>query len=242
MTHSAGLVSEPAIRMGRFCVGLRVAAVAVLAGLLAGCGVYDLPEIRGRAVNDWNRVETAFKDRTALAGELIAIMETSDTADAAALTRLENARSAADNTLVASEDLDDATAVAAYTAAQTELVSAIEEALVAAADQDIFRGHETAAFVIEDLGSSQAAIEIAASAYNDSAAAYNAARREFPNKIWADRIYSDESDLVVLETTAAAITIPPIDLSPEPALEPDEFDDAAGEGETDADAIPPASN
>jgi len=241
MTHSAGLASEPAIRMGRFSVALRAAAVAVLAGLLAGCGVYELSELRQRAAGEWTKVEAAYQDRTALAGELIAILEASGTVDAAALTRLEAARSAADGTPVTPADLDDATVVAAYTAAQTGLVSAIEEVLVAAADQGIFRGNQDAAFVVEDLGSSQAAIEIAMNAYNSSASAYNAARREFPNKIWADRLYTNESDLVVLETTAAAITVPTIDFSPVPEpIVPDAAD--GSEADADADATPPASN
>lgn len=203
-------------RVVRLVTGL--AAGAVLAFGLAGCGVNSIPtkEEKGKAA--WSEVQNQYKRRADLVPQLVATVKGAAAQERNTLTAVVEARAKA-TSITAQVDASTVTDPAKfkeYQAAQDGLSSALGRLMVINEKYPDLKSNAAFMALQSQLEGTENRIAIARRDYNTAAQDYNTTLRTFPSVIWAKTLYGSSKPMAYFEAAPADANAPTVDFS-EPA-------------------------
>lgn len=194
----------------------RLSFAAATALALSACGLNSVPAAEENAKAKWADVEAAFQERANLIPNLQEVALASAEQERATLDAVVSARASATRPeiQVDAEDLDDAEAMATYSAAQNQLGGALSRLLVTMEAYPELRSQENFGRLMTQLEGQENRIRIAIRDYNEAVRGYNTTIRTFPDTIGANIIHGAEPMVQYEAATEGAEVAPTLDMRP----------------------------
>ena len=197
-----------------------MAAVAVLAPSVAGCGINTIPTKEERAQAAWADVQSQYQRRADLVPNLVATVQGAALQERTTLTQVVEARARATGVTVTPETLNDPAAFQRYQAAQGELSQALSRLLMVVENYPTLQSNQNFLALQSQLEGTENRIQVARRDYNEAVQTYNTTLRTFPNVIWAKTFHSGSQPMQLFTATEAAQSAPTVNfdgLSPNAA-------------------------
>lgn len=188
-----------------------IAAVAILAPAVAGCGINAIPEKEENAEAKWGGVQSAYQRRADLVPQLVATVQGAAISERTILTEVIQARSQATGVTVTSEALNNPGAFQQFQAAQGQLTEALSRLMVVVERYPEVRSNQNFIMLQQQLESTENRINIARLDYNEAVRDYNTSLRTFPTVIWAKTIHGGSEPMQIFQATEAAQAAPTVD-------------------------------
>ncbi len=198
-------------RVVRLVTGL--AAGAVLAFGLAGCGVNTIPtkEEKGKAA--WSEVQNQYQRRADLVPQLVATVKGAAAQERTTLTQVIEARAKATSVTVDASTISDPAKFQQFQQAQDGLSSALGRLMVIQERYPDLKSNAAFMSLQSQLEGTENRIAIARRDYNAAAQDYNTTLRTFPTIIWAKTMYGSSKPMEYFQATPAAANAPTVDFS-----------------------------
>ncbi|MBN8528522.1 MAG: LemA family protein [Caulobacterales bacterium] len=187
-----------------------MAAVAVLAPSVAGCGINTIPTKEERAQAAWADVQSQYQRRADLVPNLVATVQGAALQERTTLTQVVEARARATGVTVTPETLSDPAAFQRYQAAQGELSQALSRLLMVVENYPTLQSNQNFLTLQSQLEGTENRITIARRDYNEAVRDYNTSLRTFPTVIWAKTIHGGSKPMQLFTATAAAQSAPTV--------------------------------
>ena len=196
-------------RVVRLVTGL--AAGAVLAFGLAGCGVNTIPtkEEKGKAA--WSEVQNQYQRRADLVPQLVATVKGAAAQERTTLTQVIEARAKATSVQVNAEDLSDPAKVQQFQQAQAQLSQGLGRLLASVEAYPDLKTNQNFLDLQSQLEGTENRIAVAIRDYNEAVRAYNTRIRTFPDAIGAKIIHGAKPMTPFQATTPGAEEAPKVD-------------------------------
>ena len=197
-----------------------VAAIAVLAPSVAGCGINTIPTKEERAQAAWADVQSQYQRRADLVPNLVATVQGAALQERTTLTQVVEARARATGVTVTPETLNDPAAFQRYQAAQGELSQALSRLLMVVENYPTLQSNQNFLALQSQLEGTENRIAVSRRDYNEAVQTYNTTLRTFPSVIWAKTFHSGSQPMQLFTATEAAQSAPTVNfdgLSPNAA-------------------------
>ena len=194
-----------------------VAAAAVAAPALSGCGVNAIPTQDEAVKAAWGDVQSQYQRRANLIPNLVATVQGAAANERAILVDVQNARSRATSINVSAADVADPQKLAQYQQAQGELSQALGRLLVVQERYPDLKTNTNFIALQSQLEGTENRIQVAVRDYNGAVQRYNTTLRTFPTVLWAKTMYAGQKEAQPFAATAAAQTAPTVNFNIPPA-------------------------
>ncbi len=198
---------------------IRLAAVAVLALSLAGCGINQIPTLEEQAKAEWGQVENQYQRRADLIPNLVETVRGFAEQEREVLREVVEARAKATAITVTADDLDDPALVRQFQEAQAELSRSLGRLLVTVERYPELRSSQNFLTLQAQLEGTENRIAVARRDYIEAVRAYNTELRTFPGRLWAATLYSGNEPMATFEADEGAAEAPRVDFG-RPAAAP----------------------
>jgi LemA protein len=188
-----------------------IAAVAILAPAVAGCGINAIPTKEEAAKARWADVQSAYQRRADLVPQLVATVQGAAISERAILTEVIQARAQATGVTVTPETLNDPGAMQRYEAAQGQLSQALSRLMLVVERYPDVKSNQNFLVLQTQLEGTENRINVARIDYNEAVRDYNTSLRTFPTVIWANTIHGGSEPMQPFEGTVAAQSAPTVD-------------------------------
>lgn len=188
----------------------QMAAVAVAAATLAGCGVNTIPTNEERARAAWGDVQNAYQRRADLIPNLVATVQGAAISERTTLTQVIEARAQATAIKVDASTIQNPQQFQQYSAAQGQLSQALGRLLLVAERYPEVKSNQNFLALQSQLEGTENQVAVARNDYNEAARRYNTSLRTFPTVIWANTIHSGSKPMQYFEAAATAQTAPSV--------------------------------
>jgi len=188
-----------------------IAAVAILAPTVAGCGINAIPTKEEAARARWADVQSAYQRRADLVPQLVATVQGAAISERAILTEVIQARAQATGVTVTPETLNDPGAMQRYEAAQGQLSQALSRLMLVVERYPDVKSNQNFLVLQTQLEGTENRINVARIDYNEAVRDYNTSLRTFPTVIWANTIHGGSEPMQPFQGTEAAQTAPTVD-------------------------------
>ncbi len=192
----------------------RVAAVAVIAAGLGGCGVNSVPTAEELAKNKWADVQAAFQERANLIPNLAAVAKGAAEQEKGILVGVTEARAKATSITLSGDDLKDPAKMKAFQDAQNQLSGTLGGFGRLLANTEAYpevKSITNYQMLQSQLEGQENRIRIALKDYNEAVRAYNTTIRTFPDAIGAKIIYGAKPMVPYEAATPGANVAPSLD-------------------------------
>ena len=192
----------------------RVAAVAVIAAGLGGCGVNSVPTAEELAKNKWADVQAAFQERANLIPNLAAVAKGAAEQEKGILVGVTEARAKATSITLSGDDLKDPAKMKAFQDAQNQLSGTLGGFGRLLANTEAYpevKSITNYQMLQSQLEGQENRIRIALKDYNEAVRAYNTTIRTFPDAIGAKVIYGAKPMVPYEAATPGANVAPSLD-------------------------------
>lgn len=187
-----------------------LAAIAVMAPAVAGCGYNTIPEKQVNAERAWADVQSQYQRRADLVPNLVATVQASAIQERTTLTQVIEARAKATSVTV---NADDPASFAAYQEAQGQLSSALSRLLVSVEAYPQLQANQNFLALQTQLEGTENRINVARRDYNEAVRDYNTTLRTFPSIIWAKTLHGGSKPMQLFTATTAAQSAPTVDFN-----------------------------
>ena len=187
-----------------------LAAVAILAPAVAGCGVNAIPTKEEAAKARWADVQSQYQRRSDLIPNLVATVQGAAIAERTTLTQVIEARARATGVTVTPETLSDPAAFQQYQAAQGQLSQALSRLMLVVERYPEVRSNQNFIALQSQLEGTENRISVARRDYNEAVRDYNTSLRTFPTVIWAKTLHAGSDPMQLFAATEAAQTAPTV--------------------------------
>ena len=177
---------------------------------LAGCGVNAIPTKEERARAAWGDVQSQYQRRADLVPNLVATVQASAVQERTVLNEVIEARARATSVNVTPED---AAAMQAFQASQSELAGALSRLLLVVENYPELQSNRNFLELQSQLEGAENRIAIARRDYNEAVRDYNTELRTFPGVVWASTIHGGSEPMQPFEATEAAQTAPEVNFN-----------------------------
>ena len=188
-----------------------LAALAVAAPALSGCGVNAIPTKDEAVKAAWGDVQSQYQRRANLIPNLVATVQGAAANERAILVDVQNARSKA--TSITVNDVGDAAKMGQYQQAQGELSQALGRLMVVQERYPDLKTNQNFIALQSQLEGTENRIQVSVRDYNGAVQSYNTTLRTFPTVIWAKTMYSGQKEAQPFAATAAAQTAPTVNFN-----------------------------
>jgi LemA protein len=188
-----------------------IAAVAILAPTVAGCGINAIPTKEEAAKARWADVQSAYQRRADLVPQLVATVQGAAISERTILTEVIEARAQATGVTVTPETLNDPGAMQRFEAAQGQLSQALSRLMLVVERYPDVKSNQNFLVLQTQLEGTENRINVARIDYNEAVRDYNTSLRTFPTVIWANTIHGGSEPMQPFEGTVAAQTAPTVD-------------------------------
>lgn len=191
--------------------GVRLATLLLLATLLTGCGINNIPTYDEQAKAAWAQVENQYQRRADLIPNLVETVKGYAKHEQETLTAVIEARAKATSIQVDASTLNNPQAMQQYQQAQSQLSGALSRLMVVSERYPELKADQNFLALQAQLEGTENRISVARRDFIASVERYNLEIRTFPGRIWHSLMYSDMPLRETFEATApAANQAPPV--------------------------------
>lgn len=166
-------------------------AVLLLATLLSGCGINNIPRYDEQVKSAWAQVENQYQRRADLIPNLVETVQGFALQERETLREVTEARSRATSIQISAEDLDDPERMRQFEQAQAQLTGALSRLMAVSERYPELRSNENFLALQSQLEGTENRIAVARRDYVTAVERYNTEIRTFPGRIWHSFLYSD---------------------------------------------------
>lgn len=191
--------------------GARLATLLLLATLLSGCGINNIPTYDEQAKAAWAQVENQYQRRADLIPNLVETVKGYAKHEQETLTAVIEARAKATSIQVDASTLNNPQAMQQFQQAQNQLSGALSRLMVVSERYPELKANQNFLALQAQLEGTENRISVARRDFITSVERYNREIRTFPGRIWHSLMYSDMPLRETFEATApAANQAPPV--------------------------------
>lgn len=191
--------------------GARLATLLLLATLLSGCGINNIPTYDEQAKAAWAQVENQYQRRADLIPNLVETVKGYAKHEQETLTAVIEARAKATSIQVDTSTLNNPQAMQQFQQAQNQLSGALSRLMVVSERYPELKANQNFLALQAQLEGTENRISVARRDFITSVERYNREIRTFPGRIWHSLMYSDMPLRETFEATApAANQAPPV--------------------------------
>ncbi|HDZ36772.1 MAG TPA: LemA family protein, partial [Marinobacter sp.] len=163
----------------------------MLAFLLSGCGINNIPTYDENVKAAWAQVENQYQRRADLVPNLVETVKGFAKQEKETLTAVIEARSKATSIQVDESILNNPAKLQQFQKAQGELSSALSRLMVVSERYPDLKSNQNFLALQSQLEGTENRIAVARRDFIQSVERYNTEIRTFPGKIWHSMLYSD---------------------------------------------------
>lgn len=189
---------------------LRRLPLLILALLLSGCGINNIPSYDEQVKSAWAQVENQYQRRADLIPNLVETVKGYARQEQDTLTAVVEARSRATSIQVDASTLDNPEQLRQFDEAQQQLSGALSRLMVVVERYPDLKSNQNFLALQSQLEGTENRIAVARRDFIAAVQRYNTEIRTFPGRIWHTLLYSD---LPLRESFEA--TAPDAELAPE---------------------------
>ncbi len=200
---------------------LALLAATFAAAVLSGCGYNDLQRQDEQIKSAWSEVLNQYQRRADLVPNLVNTVKGYAAQEERVLTEVTNARASVGSIKATPELINDPEAFAKFTAAQSQLQSALSRLLVVAENYPQLKSDQNFRDLQSQLEGTENRITVARNRYIKSVQEYNTTVRSFPTNLTAMLFKMNVKPNFSVENEKAISAPPTVDFSkPAPAPAP----------------------
>ncbi|MBQ0815309.1 MAG: LemA family protein [Marinobacter sp.] len=180
----------------------QLTALLMLAFLLTGCGINNIPTYDENVKAAWSQVENQYQRRADLVPNLVETVKGFAAQEKETLTAVIEARSKATSIQVDESILNNPQKLQQFQQAQGELSSALSRLMAVSERYPDLKSNQNFLALQSQLEGTENRIAVARRDFIQSVERYNTEIRTFPGKIWHSILYSDMELRENFEATA----------------------------------------
>lgn len=169
----------------------RFAFVMIMAMLLTGCGVNNIPTYDEQVKSSWAQVENQYQRRADLVPNLVETVKGFARQEQETLTAVVEARSKATSIQIDAESLDDPEKMRQFEQAQQQLTGALSRLMAVSERYPDLKSNQNFLALQSQLEGTENRIAVARRDFITSVERYNTEIRTFPGRLWHSFLYSD---------------------------------------------------
>nr|WP_206081033.1 LemA family protein [Marinobacter orientalis] len=169
----------------------RLAAMSLLALLLAGCGINNIPTYDEQVKSAWSQVENQYQRRADLVPNLVETVKGFAKQEQETLTAVIEARSKATSIQVDESILNNPEKLQQFQQAQGELSSALSRLMAVSERYPDLKSNQNFLALQSQLEGTENRIAVARRDFIQAVERYNTEIRTFPGRLWHSFLYSD---------------------------------------------------
>ncbi|WP_324733142.1 LemA family protein [Pseudomonas paeninsulae] len=169
----------------------RVAALLVMATLLSGCGVNNIPTYDEQVKAAWSQVENQYQRRADLIPNLVETVKGFAKQEQETLVAVIEARSKATSIQVDASTLDNPEKMRQFQQAQEQLTGALSRLMAVSERYPDLKSNQNFLALQSQLEGTENRIAVARRDFITSVERYNTEIRTFPGRLWHSLMYSD---------------------------------------------------
>ncbi|MDA7088064.1 LemA family protein [Pseudomonas sp. SA3-5] len=175
----------------RYGFSARVAALLVMATLLSGCGINNIPTYDEQVKAAWSQVENQYQRRADLVPNLVETVKGFAKQEQETLVAVIEARSKATSIQVDASTLDNPEKMRQFQQAQEQLTGALSRLMAVSERYPDLKSNQNFLALQSQLEGTENRIAVARRDFITSVERYNTEIRTFPGRIWHSLMYSD---------------------------------------------------
>jgi LemA protein len=183
-------------------------AATLLALLVSGCGVNNIPSYEEQAKAKWSEVQNQYQRRADLIPNLVETVRGYARQEREVLEAVTNARARATAIQVTPELVNDPEAFKRFQEAQAQLSGALGRLLAVAERYPDLKSNQNFLALQAQLEGTENRIAVARRDYIEAVRTYNTELRTFPGVIWASTLYRSQKPMETF-TVAEDVRRPP---------------------------------
>lgn len=187
----------------RVLKGAKPWLLVLLASLLAGCGINNIPNYDEQVKAAWGQVQNQYQRRADLIPNLVATVKGYAQHEQETLTAVIEARAKATSIQVDASTLDDPEKLRQFQAAQSQLSGALSRLMVVSERYPDLKANQNFLALQSQLEGTENRIAVARKDFIAAVQRYNTEIRTFPGRIWHSVMYSDLPLRESFEATSA---------------------------------------
>ncbi|MCG4454520.1 MULTISPECIES: LemA family protein [unclassified Pseudomonas] len=169
----------------------RVAALLVMATLLSGCGINNIPTYDEQVKAAWSQVENQYQRRADLVPNLVETVKGFAKQEQDTLVAVTEARAKATSIQVDASTLDNPEKMRQFQQAQEQLTGALSRLMAVSERYPDLKSNQNFLALQSQLEGTENRIAVARRDFITSVERYNTEIRTFPGRIWHSLMYSD---------------------------------------------------
>ena len=178
-----------------------IVLVPLLAFLLSGCGVNNIPTYEEQAKAKWSEVQNQYQRRADLIPNLVETVKGYAQQEKSVLEGVTEARAKATSIQVSADTITDPEAFKKFQDAQAQLTGALGRLLAVSENYPDLKSNQNFLALQSQLEGTENRIAVARRDYIEAVRVYNTELKTFPGVIWASTLY--KSDKPMQEFTVA---------------------------------------
>lgn len=187
-----------------------VLLIPVLALLLSGCGLNDIPTYAEQAKAKWSEVLNQYQRRNDLIPNLVETVKGFAKQESTVLEAVIAARASATAIQVNAGTITDPETFKKFQDAQAQVSSSLGRLLAVSERYPDLKSNANFLALQSQLEGTENRIAVARRDYIEAVRLYNTELRTFPGRIWAKLLYSDSKPMEEFTIDAAAKQVPQV--------------------------------
>lgn len=171
--------------------GARMAALLVMAALLSGCGINNIPTYDEQVKAAWSQVENQYQRRADLVPNLVETVKGFAKQERETLVAVIEARAKATSIQVDASTLDQPEKMRQFQQAQEQLTGALSRLMAVSERYPELKSNQNFLALQSQLEGTENRIAVARRDFIAAVERYNTEIRTFPGRIWHSLMYSD---------------------------------------------------
>nr|WP_298413363.1 LemA family protein [uncultured Halomonas sp.] len=180
----------------------RSTLLLLMALVLTGCGINNIPRLDEQVKSAWSQVENQYQRRADLVPNLVETVKGFADQERETLTAVIEARSKATSIQVDADTLDNPQKLQQFQQAQGQLTSALSRLMAVSERYPELRSNQNFLALQSQLEGTENRISVARRDFIAAVERYNTEIRTFPGRIWHSVMYSDMPIRENFEATA----------------------------------------
>lgn len=175
----------------RYGFGGRMATLLVMAALLSGCGINNIPTYDEQVKATWSQVENQYQRRADLVPNLVETVKGFAKQEQETLVAVIEARAKATSIQVDASTLDQPEKMRQFQQAQEQLTGALSRLMAVSERYPDLKSNQNFLALQSQLEGTENRIAVARRDFITAVERYNTEIRTFPGRIWHSLMYSD---------------------------------------------------
>ena len=173
----------------------KAAIVVLVAIILTGCGINNIPTFEEKAKAQWSQVQNQYKRRADLIPNLVETVKGFAAQEKDVLTSVVEARAKATSTTISPDMLTNPAAMKAFEQNQAALSGALSRLLVTVERYPELKSSQNFLTLQSQLEGTENRISVARRDYIEAVRVYNTELKTIPGRWWASLMYSENQPM-----------------------------------------------